>query len=281
MRIVVTGGSGFIGTAVVNRLREDGHEVAGFDSRQGGDVRDPSACLERIDGADVVVHLAGVLGTDELFDAVQHAVDVNVTGTVNVLDACAKVGARYCAVTMPPVFPSVYTATKVAAQRLASAYHHSRDLPVSHVRAYNAYGSGQANGPGHPRKIIPAFACEAWSGQPLTIWGDGLQTVDLVHVDAIADVFAAAVHVGDDTVIDAGTGHALSVLDVAELVLTVTGSKAGLRHLPMRRGEVPTAIRAQAEGWHLLRPSQRPRWDPELLAETVIAYRDHPTARAA
>lgn len=279
----MTGGSGFIGGAVVERLRADGHKVDSFDARLGLDVRDPDACLVAFDGADVVVHLAGVLGTDELFDEVQHAVDVNVKGTVNVLEACARVGTRFVGITMPPVFPSIYTATKVAAQRLASAYHHSLGLEVCHVRAFNAYGPRQANGDGHPRKIVPAFACEAWSGRPLTIWGDGTQTVDLVHVDAIADVFAAAVHVGDDSVIDAGTGHALSVLDVAELVITATGSKSGVRHLPMRRGEIPTHIRADGEGWrHLERLGVRPpRWETARLLETVISYRDHPSAQAA
>lgn len=281
MNILVTGGSGFLGSAIVNRLREEGHTVATFDARDGCDIRDGIDCRIAAKGRDVVVHLAGVLGTDELFDAVHDAIDVNVTGTANVLDACVDAGAGYVGITMPAVFASVYTATKVAAQRLALAYHHSKGLPVCHVRAFNAYGAGQAHGPGHPRKIIPAFSCEAWSRRPLGIWGDGTQGVDLVDADDIAAVFAGAIHVVNGATIDAGTGHAMSVLDAAEIVLDVTGSRSGLRHLPMRRGEVPTAIVAKGEGWDLITPNRIPKWRPDRLAETIRSYRNHPLATVA
>jgi hypothetical protein len=96
----------------------------------------------------------------------------------------------------------VYTATKVAATRLASAYHHTHGLPVSHVRAFNAFGPGQAHGPGHPQKIIPTFAVEAWAGRPIPIWGDGNQTVDLIHTSDLARMLVDAIDHGDDVTFD-------------------------------------------------------------------------------
>jgi len=81
---------------------------------------------------------------------------------------------------------------------MATAWHHAYDVGVSHVRAYNAYGPGQAYGPGHPQKILPTFARAAWEGRPIPIWGDGEQTVDLVHSDDVARMLVDALRFNDD-----------------------------------------------------------------------------------
>lgn len=274
--ILVTGGAGFIGTAVRTVLTSRGEIVKSLDLKQG-DVRDPDAVLAAVEGCDGVIHLAGVLGTHELFDTPRLAIDVNVHGTLNVLEACRTHRARYVGITMPQVFPSIYTATKVAATRLASAYHHTHGLPVSHVRAFNAYGPGQHHGPGHPQKIIPTFAVEAWAGRPIPIWGDGEQTVDLIHTDCLARMLVDALDHGGDVTFDGGSGVAWTVNEVADAVIQITGSTAGVHHLPMRRGEIPTHIVATGEGWDLL--GWRPRCG--LENETILSYRDHPLVRSA
>ena len=268
-RVAVTGGGGFIGQSVTLCLREAGHAVAVLDLPEY-DVR----TLRTLPRVDAVIHLAGVLGTAELFDRARDAVEVNVGGTVNVLEACHAACARYVGITLPPVFPSVYTATKTGAREMERAYHHGFGLPVSRVRAFNVYGPGQKHGPGHPQKIIPAFAVEAWAGRPLPIWGDGTQTVDLVHVDDLGCMLVEALAYGHDETFDCGTGEAFSVNDVADMVLAITGSKAGVRHLPMRRGEAPTKIAATGEGWDRL--SWHPQFGEQAFAETVESYRDHP-----
>jgi UDP-glucose 4-epimerase len=275
MKVAVTGGRGFIGRAVVRTLLAMGDAPLLLDLPEH-DVRDLGATLPKV---EAVIHLAGVLGTAELFSNVREAVDVNVGGTVNVLEACRSMGARYVGITMPPVFPSVYTATKIAARELERAYHHGFGLPVSRVRAFNAYGPGQKHGHGHPQKIVPTFAVEAWAGRPLPIWGDGTQTVDLIHTTDLGAMIAGALAYGDDATFDGGTGTAFSVNDVAEMVLDITGSKAGVEYLPMRRGETPTKIAAAGEGWDRL--GWQPAFSDDWFAAAVESYRDHPAVIAA
>lgn len=268
MRIAITGGSGFLGRATVTAAENAGHDVWTFDRSDGNDVLGDLTALE---GADQVVHLAGVLGTAELFDDPETAVDVNVTGTLRILQWCRENGAGYTGITMLQVFPSVYTATKICAQRLATAWHTAYGVPVSHVRAFNAYGPYQAHGPGHPQKILPTFARAAWTGQPIPVWGDGQQTVDLVHADDVGRMLIDATQHGDDAMFDAGTGGAVTVNEVARLVQDVTGSTAGIEYLPMRRGEEPTTVVAKGEGWDRL--DWHPALDWDRLRDTVRWYK--------
>ena len=244
MKIVVTGGKGFIGAATVKAANAAGHEVKIFDRANGHDIRMNSNVRRLIDDdVDHVIHLAGVLGTAELFDDPEHALDVNVYSTLRIIKRCVDVGAGYTSISMPPVFPSIYTATKMCADRLATAYHNAYGLKTSRVVAYNAYGVGQKHGRKHPQKIIPTFASKAWRNEPIPVWGDGEQTVDLIHVDDIAQVLVEATAFGDnDDVFDAGCGYPLTVNQVAEFVISVTGSKSHIQYLPMRVGELPTKI---------------------------------------
>lgn len=263
----MTGAAGFIGRAVTAHLGAAGIKTVSYDLPRY-DVRYPVTL-----GGDVahVIHLAGILGTAELFGQVYDALTVNVIGTANVLAAAVDAHAGYTGITMPPVFPSVYTASKIGARELERAYHHAYGLPTSRVRAFNAYGPGQKHGPGHPQKIVPTFAAKAWAGQPVPVWGDGEQTVDLIHVDDLARLLADAVAHGDDVTIDGGTGLAMTVNEVAQMVLDITGSKAGVQHLPMRLGEVPSKIAAEGEGWDRL--DWRPAFDPGKFAAAVESYR--------
>lgn len=267
MKVVVTGGAGFIGSRVVAELARRGHTPIPFDRRDGKDI-----LTDPLPGADAVIHLAGVLGTAELFDTPELAIDMNMKGTNAVLRQCAHHSMRYVGITMPDAFPSIYTATKIGAARLATAWHHAEGVPVSHVRAFNAFGEGQKFGDGHPQKIVPTFASCGWRGQSLPIWGSGEQTVDLVYVDDVARMLCDAILFGDDDTFDAGTGTSLTVVEVARRVLEVTGGPSLLHLLPMRKGEPEhTVIAAKGEGWDLV------GWHPEFRADdlvrTVESYR--------
>jgi len=266
-RIAITGGSGFIGKAAASYARSLGHDVWTFD-RPEHDVLGDLAALH---GADAVVHLAGVLGTAELFGAAEYAVNTNVIGALRIMQWCVDHDASYVGITMPPVFESVYTATKICADRLATAWCKFKGLRASKVRAFNAYGPGQKHGLGHPQKILPTFATEAWAGRPIPIWGDGEQTVDLVHVTDLGRMLIDATAYGKDEVFDGGTGVSLTVNEVAAHVLSVTGSTAGVVRLHMRDGEVPTKIVAKGDGWDKLGWKPEHNWD--LVTECVHAYK--------
>jgi UDP-glucose 4-epimerase len=268
MKIAVTGGAGFFGRATISAAQEAGHTVWAFDRLQGRDIL---GSLEALGDADTVIHLAGVLGTSELFDMPETALEVNIKGTLRILEWCRTHRAGYVGISMPDPFPSVYTATKVAARRLSTAWHHAYGLRVATVRAFNGYGPYQAYGPGHPQKILPTFARAAWENRPLPVWGDGEQTMDLVHADDVGRMLVAAVAYGDDVVFDAGTGVPVTVNELADFVIQVTGSTAGVEHLPMRPGEVPVKITAEGDGWGRL--DWKPELDWDRIAATVKWYK--------
>lgn len=272
MNVVVTGGHGFVGRATCHALVAAGHEAKSLDRAHGVDLA-TTDIAPLLSGADRVIHLAGVLGTAELFDAPWAAVEANVGLTLRVLEACAATGAGYVGITMPTVgWPSLYQATKRMCQDVASCWHENEGVPVSHVRAYNAFGVGQAHGAGHPRKIVPSFATQAWAGLPIEVWGDGEQTVDLVHVDDVGRMLVDACDFGNDEIFDAATGQAMTVNAVAALVNEIARNDAGVTHLPMRKGERPnTNIVADGDGWDML------GWHPWLsgrqFSAAVESYR--------
>lgn len=262
--IIVTGGKGFIGKAVVKELEARGEEV--FIADKNYDI------LENpLPEADGVIHLAGILGTAELFWEVDQAIDTNIKGTVRVLNSCIDNDMAFVGITMPQVWANVYQATKACSKILATAWHESFGVPVSHVRAFNAFGPDQKYGQNHPQKIIPTFASLAYMGQPIPIWGDGEQTVDLIHVDDIAKILVEALQFGDDITIDAGTQVELTVNEVANFVLQVTGSTAGIEYFDMRAGERPnTRLCATGENWDRL--SFRPELNWNTLASVIESY---------
>lgn len=270
MKVMITGSGGFIGRAVCAEIENRGDYYVPFNLPEH-DICDAEDVERSLKGCDAVIHLAGVLGTHELFDTPHLAVDVNVKGSLNILEACKKYGASYVGITMPQVFPSIYTATKIASTRLATAYNHTFGVPVSHVRAFNAFGPGQAHGPGHPQKIIPTFAYNAWHALPIPVWGDGEQTVDLIHTKDLAHMLVDAIDFGNDEVFDGGTGTAWTVNEVVAEVARIVDKPVTVEYLPMRRGEKPTNIVATGEGWDKLgwKPMDRP------LDDTVFSYKNH------
>jgi UDP-glucose 4-epimerase len=269
LKFAITGGNGFIGQAAVKYATANGHEVRTFDRPEHDILGD----LSGLDGADTVIHLAGMLGTAELFETPDLAIDVNVKGTLRVLEWCRENSAGYVGISMPPVFPSVYTATKICADHLARAWGNAYGIRTATVRAFNAFGPGQKHGARHPQKILPTFSVEAWAGRPIPIWGDGRQTVDLVHVDDIGRMLVEAAYVDSPgNVFDAGSGYPVRVRSLADFILQVTGSEAGVKLLPMRKGEVKTHIAAAGAGWREL--GWRPAYSPDRIEETVHYYKD-------
>ncbi|MCL5435928.1 MAG: NAD-dependent epimerase/dehydratase family protein [Patescibacteria group bacterium] len=249
MKILITGGRGFIGSHVADNLRARGIEVLSFDHHllnvnfDGedqflGDVRDYTAVSEAVAVVDGVIHLAGILGTQETIKEPLPAVETNILGSLNIFKACEHYGKKavYIAVGNHWMNNS-YSITKTTAERFAFMFNRERGTKIAVVRGLNAYGPRQKIGP--VRKITPNFIMPALKGEAITIYGDGTQVMDMIYVEDLAEILVRALlleHGVYDRVFDAGTGRPTTVKEIAEEVIRQIGS-GSLNFAPMRPGE--------------------------------------------
>jgi UDP-glucose 4-epimerase len=277
MKVLVTGGNGFIGRAACRELLRQGHTPIVLDPRgrppvtgaelRLGDVRDCVAVNEAAAHADAIIHLAGVLGTQETIANPVPAAETNIHGGLNVLQAAAESDLPTVNIGVGNWFENnTYSLTKHCVERFVDMYGRYRSGRVATVRALNAYGPGQSiaapYGPSKVRKVTPSFVMKALRGHEIEIYGDGQQIMDMVYVDDVARVLVAALaHVTqhgyqpDLPVFEAGTGRRTTVLQIAEAVLAAAVTAGvdakdlpSIRHLPMRPGETPgVEVRADVE----------------------------------
>ena len=300
-KYAVSGAAGFIGSHVVDVLKERGHTPIIFD-RLGrshrpdvevflGDVRDPVSMAELAAHVDGVIHLAACLGTQETILNPRPAAETNIFGGLNFLEACAQYK-------IPGVYIGVgnfwmnnsYSITKTTIERFVHMYNKERGTKVNIVRLVNAYGPRQSVAPpfgsAKVRKITPAFVCRALTGQNIEVYGDGEQISDMVHVrdGALALVKAmeyAANGVVFDKAVECGPKNSLTVNEIARKVISITESlgylPVDLVHLPMRPGEIPGA-KVTADTSTLAQVNMNPddliSLDDGLL-ETVSWFKDN------
>lgn len=249
-KVLVTGGQGFIGGHVIEKLLARGHQPVSFDRKIAkqdprvqyflGDVRDKNAVDQAVYESDGVIHLAGILGTAETLQHIPETVDVNVLGTINVFEAIKKYQRPGVYITLPDVWQNPYAFTKRIAKDFAFLYNREFKTKINVVRAFNVYGEGQKFKP--VRKFAPSFIIRAIQGEPLQVFGDGSQMMDLVYVGDTAEILVRALEMPETAteVIDAAPGEGVPVIKVAELIAKELGSK--IEHLPMRPGETNKAI---------------------------------------
>jgi UDP-glucose 4-epimerase len=257
-KVLVTGGRGFIGSYVVRRLLAEERTVVVFDRHARiaslpdgvevflGDVRDATAVTEAMAHVDSWIHLAGVLGTAEAVLNPRPAAETNVLGGINLLEAASQYGLPGVNIAVGNHYmANTYAISKTAVERFCVMYRAERGLPVTVVRALNAYGPGQSIaspfGPSKVRKITPSFVCRALTGSPIEVYGDGQQVMDMIHVRDVADVLVDALlyteqHGPINGVLEAGTGRRTTVLDIAQQVIASAG-RGDIVFKPMRLGE--------------------------------------------
>ena len=251
MKVLVTGGAGFIGSHVVEALDENGFKALTFDhAGRGdylGDIRDSTAVMEAMGHVDGFIHLAGILGTQECIQNPRPAVETNILGGLNVLEAAAQYHVPGVCIGVGNHFmQNTYSITKSTVERLVAMYNAERGTVVNIVRAMNAYGPRQVParpyGPSSVRKIAPSFICRALKGDPIEVYGDGLQVSDMVYVGDVAKALvlclkAAIKGFALSRAVEVGPVEHNTVLQIAELVKRLTNSRSDIIHLPKRPGE--------------------------------------------
>ena len=305
MKILVTGAGGFIGSHVTELLLREGHSVRALVRYNGrgdsghlrsvpadllgsleihlGDVCDSFQMRGLVDDCDCVLHLAALIGIPYSYVVPASYVATNISGTMNILEACRQAKVRRVIVTStsevygtalyspidekhPLQGQSPYSASKIAADKLAEAYYRSFDVPVITLRPFNTFGPRQS-----ARAVIPTILTQSLAGACEIELGNLEAKRDFTFVSDIARAFLLAVDAPniEGQTIHFGQGEAISIGELAALCLRVTNSRATIvaakRRLRPEKSEVGL----------LLCDSTRARdtlgWTPNVSLEKGIA----------
>ncbi len=257
MNFLVTGAAGFLGSALANRLAREDHEVRGLDDLSAGDPErlNPTVLFTRGDVSDrpklwtllqevdCVYHLAARVSISESILYPREYNNVNVGGTVSVMEAMRDVGVQRVVFISsgsvygdhdhqplsendPPNPGSPYAVSKLAAEHYVRTIGSLWGIETVALRVFNAYGPGQPLPATHP-PVIPHFLRQAVRGGTLVIHGDGEQTRDFVYLDDVVEamVAAATAQTVDRQVINIGSGIETSMNDIAQRVIETTGKQ--------------------------------------------------------
>lgn len=277
MRVLITGGAGFIGANLSTALVEQGHEVVVLDDLSTGSKDNLADVPVRFvegtilsasdldgvaDGVDAVVHLAARPSVPRSIQDPMASHLANATGTAEVLEAVRRAGAdreRPAQVivassssvyganpTLPksedlaprPVSP--YAASKLATESYALAWGASFGMDVLAVRFFNVFGPLQAAGHAYAA-VVPAFVDAALAGRPLPVHGDGSQSRDFTYVGSVCAVLSDAIarRISDPEPMNLAFGSRVTLLEVIAELEQIVGHSLEVEHQPIRAGDVP------------------------------------------
>ncbi len=302
MNVLVTGGAGFIGSHLVELLHEQARVRVLDNLRTGhrrnleglrcdlieGSILDPDAVARSVDGVDFVFHLAALTSVPQSVERPHECVAINVTGTLNVLEAAARAGVKklcFCSSAavygdapgvpkwedMRPAPTSPYAVSKLDGEYYCQQYDAAGRLPTVALRFFNVFGPRQ-DPAGPYAAAVTRFLHQALRDEPITIHGDGLQTRDFIYVKDIVAALAFVAWTSDlRGVFNIGYGSSVTILDLAQQILALTGSHSSIRFAPPRPGDVRHSLAAVEK---LRTAGYRPAGSLERgLAETIAAVR--------
>ena len=301
-RVLITGGAGFIGSHLVRHFAGQAEVTVLDDLRSGyarnldgitcrfvrGSILEDASLREAMAGAEEVYHLAAMISVPESVAKPAECTELNTEGTRRVLAAAVAAGARKVVLassaaiygdnptvpkleSMSPEPKSPYAETKLAGESLLESYRQTHGIGTTSLRFFNVFGPRQ-----DPRSAyaaaVPIFIAKALRDEPIGIHGDGGQTRDFVHVTDIVGALAYAGASADMAgTYNVGYGRSQSILELAQEILRLTGSKSAIEHLPPRAGDVRHSLasteRLLSAGW---KPKSSVR---SGLAETVDYFR--------
>ena len=267
-KYLITGGAGFIGSHIAEYLSEKGHHVTILDSlRTGfeknlnglnvqfkkGDIRDENLVNELVKGANGIFHLAALVSVPESLSNITECIEINTLGTINILEAARK--NDNCKVILStsaanygnnPILPKVetmspepmtpYAITKLDGEFYLKMYQEQWNVPTASLRYFNVFGPRQ-NPASAYAAAVPIFINKALLNEPLTIYGDGLQTRDFIYVKDVVKANMIAYQSGND-VYNVALGHSTSILELAEKIIDITNSKSKIQFFANRPGDI-------------------------------------------
>ena len=307
-KVVLIGGTGFILSQVAERYVANGNEVVIFDNNQEhdmydetkkliaeksnitfvqGDIRDKEALAKVVDGAEAVYAFAALMGTSARFRQEVYTTEVNVIGMLNCCQAALDANVKYFIYPPRPALSTwltPYIITKTAATQFTEMYREVYGLPTVGLLIQNCFGPRERSvlnpntlRPGEGRKFIATSIISALRNEPVPVFGDGQQSSDFFYIDDCVDAcMKAASEGGVGKTMEIGSGQSYKVIDVANLIIKLTGSKSEVKFLPLRTGEVKVHTKADIKA-----AKEYIGWEPttsleEALKKTIPYYENLP-----
>jgi len=312
MRILITGGAGFIGSHLCDKYTKEGHTVLCLDNFMSGniinvrhlldyrnfklikgDIRDFELLEKVMRDVDAIFHLAAQIHVDRSYIEPRLTYDVNVIGTQNVLEAAKMSDAKkiihastsevYGSAQYAPIdenyplnAPHPYGASKIAADRLCYAYARTYGMDISILRFFNIFGPRQRDiGYGG---VISMFTKRILINVSPIVYGDGRQTRDYTYIDDAVRAYDLALNHSEPLIepLNFGTGREISIIDLANKLIDLCGKKGSIKpvHVEPRIGEVEKLVASASKAKELL------GWEPkcnldEGLNEFVQWYKQY------
>ncbi|MFD1422497.1 NAD-dependent epimerase/dehydratase family protein [Laceyella tengchongensis] len=303
MKVLVTGGAGFIGSHIVDQLIARGDQVVIVDNLSSGKESqvNPAAVFYNVDitspdlhavmeqeRPEVVIHQAAQIHVNTSVDNPSLDANINILGSINLLEGCRKAGvkkvvyASSAAVYGTPAYLPVderhpigplsgYGVSKYTVEHYLSVYHHLYGLNYTVLRYANVYGLRQD--PRGEGGVISIFIDKVLGREPLTIFGDGEQTRDYIYVEDIARANLSAIERGDGEVLNVGTGVSTSLNEVVRLFDEIAGVKHEVNYGPDRAGDIKHSYFNNEKVRRVL------DWEPRVslregLAKTYAYYQE-------
>ena len=303
MNILVTGGAGFIGSNLVDRLVEEGHKVVVIDNLSTGKIENVHSkakfykldiCNKKIrdifksEKIEVVYHKAAQIDVqksieDPIFDG-----KVNILGTINVLEACKKANVKKiiypssAAVYGEPKYLGIdenhptcpisyYGISKFTPENYIKTYSKFYDIDYTIFRYSNAYGIRQD--PKGEGGVIAIFMQKLFKGESPTIFGDGSATRDFIYIDDIIEANIKALHKGSREVFNIGTGVATSIKELFYIMKEIMGADVKVKYGKEREGDIKNSF------FNIDKAEEKLNWIPkyrleEGLYKTIKYYKE-------